>query len=180
MDVKEGDWYCRAVSYIAARGITSGTGIGKFSPEARFTRGQFIVMMMKAFGMEPDQDSMDNFADAGNTWYTGYLASAKRLGISSGIGGNRFGPEQGITRQEAFTMLYKALRLIGKLPEGASSGRTLPSFVVEGDIAPWAREAMEFLVETGIAMGSGERLHPESRISRAEMAQVLYNLLGRK
>ena len=37
---------------------------------------------MRAFGIEPDADSKDNFKDAGDTWYTGYLAAAKRLGIA--------------------------------------------------------------------------------------------------
>lgn len=38
-DVSGNAWYSKAVSFIAARGITSGTGNGNFSPDDRFTRG---------------------------------------------------------------------------------------------------------------------------------------------
>jgi len=105
-DVAKNAWYVKAVSFIAAREITMGTGNGNFSPNARMTRGQFIVMLMRAFEIAPDINSKDNFADAGNTWYTGYLAAARRLGISAGVGNNMFAPEKEITRQEMFSMLY--------------------------------------------------------------------------
>ncbi|MEM5816230.1 MAG: S-layer homology domain-containing protein, partial [Desulfitobacterium hafniense] len=85
-DVTADAWYGKAVAFIAAREITTGTGNGNFNPEEKLTRGQFIVMLMKAYGMVPDANPKDNFADAGNTYYTGYLAAAKRLGISAGVG----------------------------------------------------------------------------------------------
>lgn len=103
-DVPAGAWYADAVSFIAARDITSGTGDGSFSPEAKLTRGQFMVMLMRAYGIAPDTNPEDNFSDAGNTYYTGYLAAVKRLSISAGVGDNLFAPEKEITRQEMFTL----------------------------------------------------------------------------
>lgn len=44
----------RYYSFIAARGITGGTGNGNYSPDAKLTRGEFLVMMMKAYGMDRD------------------------------------------------------------------------------------------------------------------------------
>jgi hypothetical protein len=70
-------------------------------------------MLMKAYGIAPDTNPANNFSDAGNTYYTRYLAAAKRLGISAGVGGNLYVPEKEITRQEMFTMLYNALKSIG-------------------------------------------------------------------
>ena len=177
-DVAENDWYSKAVGFIAAREITAGTGGGNFSPEAKLTRGQFIVMLMKAYGIAPDADPKANFADAGATYYTGYLAVAKRLGISTGVGDNLFAPEKEITRQEMFTLLYKVLKVIGKLPQG-NSGQTLSDFSDTGDMASWAQDAMTFLVETGTVSGSGGKLSPISTTTRAEMAQVLYSLLSK-
>ncbi|NLZ92161.1 MAG: hypothetical protein GX918_09600 [Clostridiales bacterium] len=177
-DVAADAWYERAVSFIAAREITTGTGSGNFSPEAKLTRGQFIVMLMKAYGMAPDANPKDNFSDAGSTWYTGYLAAAKKLGISAGIGNNLFAPEKEITRQEMFTLLHNALKVIGQLPEG-SSGKTLADFADSDAIAPWAKGAMKLLVEAGTLGGSDGKLTPQGTTTRAEMAQVLYNLLGK-
>ena len=191
-DVAKDAWYAKAVSFIAARDIATGTGSGNFSPEAKLTRSQFIVMLMRAYGIAPDENPADNFADAGSAWYTGYLATAKRLGISAGVGNNMFAPDRNITRQEMFTLLYNGLKVIGQLPgtQGravseaddqpqGNSGKSLSSFSDASDIAPWAKEAMKLFVETGTIGGSGNRLSPKDTATRAQIAQVLYSLLGK-
>ncbi len=177
-DVESNAWYQKAVAFIAAREITKGTGVGKFSPEALLSRGEFIVLLMRAYGIDPDDNPADNFADAGSTYYTGYLAEAKRLGITKGVGNNLYAPGNNITRQEMFTLLYNALKVINRLPKGGS-GKNMSSFADENIIAPWAKEAMDYLVKAGAVSGSGGKLNPENTSSRAEMAQVLYNLLSK-
>ncbi len=200
-DVPAGAWYYKPVSFIAAREITTGTGGGNFSPNAKLTRGQFIVMLMKAYEIAPDAvgapdpmagqnnnmpETASNFADAGSTYYTGYLAAAKRLGISGGVGDNMFAPGREITRQEMFTMLYNALKAIGQLPQtdngesGAGiAGKALSGFSDAGDIASWAEEAMTLFTEAGTVGGNGGKLAPADTATRAEMAQMLYNLLSK-
>jgi len=175
-DVASGAWYSKAVNFIAAREITDGTGNGNYSPEAKMTRGEFIVLMMRAYGIAPDTNSADNFSDAGNTYYTGYLSAAKRLGITAGVGNNLYAPGNQITRQEMFTLLYNVLKAISRLPQG-DSGKTLDDFSDAWKIDSWAKEAMTLLVKTGTVGGSGGKLTPEGTTTRAEMAQVLYNLL---
>lgn len=176
-DVVEDAWYGKAVSFIAARGITSGTGNGLFSPEEKLTRGQFIVMVLKAYGISPDKNPAENFSDAGNTYYTNYLAAAKRLGISGGVGNNKFAPDNQITRQEMFVLLYNALKATGKVPD-VTGTKTLVEFSDGGQVASWAKDAMTLFVQTGTISGNGGRLSPVGTTSRSEMAQVLYNLLA--
>jgi hypothetical protein len=178
IDISENDWFYDAVRFIAARKITTGTGGGRFSPEVRLTRGEFIVMMMRAYEIAPDENPTANFSDAGNTYYSGYLASAKRLGITAGVGNNMYAPGTEITRQEMFTLLFNALRVIGRLPEG-ESGKTLADFADAGQIDAWAVDAVICLVETGIVGGSNGALAPKGTTTRAEMAQVLYHLIGK-
>ena len=79
-DVAANAWYGSAVSFVAARDITTGTGNGNFSPMEKLTRGQFLVMVMRAYGIAANSASTDNFSDAGNTYYTGYLAAAEKPG----------------------------------------------------------------------------------------------------
>lgn len=177
-DVAANMWYSKAVGFIAARKITTGTGNGNYNPGAKLTRGEFLVMMMRAYGIKPDKDLKNNFTDAGNTYYTGYLAAAKRLGISGGTGNNMFAPDKEITRQEMFTLLYNALKVIGELPEG-NSGKQLSAFSDAGQIASWAKDAMMLFVETGTISGNDGKLSMPGTATRAEMAQVLYNLLAK-
>lgn len=176
-DVSSDAWYKNAVVFIASRGITNGTGNNKYSPTAKLTRGEFIVLIMRAYDIAPDTDAKDNFSDAGNTYYTGYLAAAKRLGISAGVGNNLFAPGAEITRQEMFTLVYNALKVIGRLPSG-KSGTTLEAFSDADKVASWAKAGMSYLVEAGTIRGSGNRLFPTDTTTRAEMAQVLFNLLS--
>jgi len=177
-DVAADAWYYNAVSFVAARSITSGTGTGDYSPDALLTRGEFLVLIMRAYDIAPDENPTDNFSDAGDTYYTGYLAAAKRLGISAGLGNNMYAPDKEIARQEMFTLLYNALKVMGQLPEGDSS-KTLSDFTDAGQIDTWAKEAMALLVKTGTVGGSNGKLTPQGTTTRAEMAQVLYNLLGK-
>lgn len=95
------------------------------------------------------------------------------------MGDNRFEPERAITRQEMFKLLYGALKALNKLPQG-SSGKALSDFSDAGQIDSWAMEAMTYLVRTGVVGGSDGKLNPTSTATRAQMAQVLYNLLGNK
>lgn len=168
--------YSKAVSFIAARSITSGTGNGNFNPEASITRGQFLVMVMNAYGIEPDKDPNNNFTDAGNTYYTEYLAAAKRLGLSNGIGNNMYAPEKDMTQQEMVTLLYNTLKTISELPASAE-GKELSSYSDSDQIAEWAKDAMTLFVKAGIITGSENRLAPAGNANRAQMAQLLYNLM---
>ncbi|MGI6084158.1 MAG: S-layer homology domain-containing protein [Acetivibrionales bacterium] len=180
-DVAPNAWYAKAVSFISARKITAGTGGGNFSPAKNLTRGEFIVMLMRAYGIEPDENPTNNFSDAGNNNFTNYLAAAKRLGISAGIGNNLFGTEQYITRQEMFTMLYNALKLINMLPESKVGSDVIPfsSYSDVDEIHPYAREAIKLLVEAGTIVGNGGKLSPRETTTRAQMAQVIYQLLSK-
>ncbi|PKM83196.1 MAG: hypothetical protein CVU89_00095 [Firmicutes bacterium HGW-Firmicutes-14] len=178
-DVRADAWYKDAVDFIAARGITSGTGDNNYSPEMKLTRGQFIVFLMNAYQIDPASgDSTNNFADAGNTYYTNYLAAAKNLGIANGVGNNMFAPDKEITRQEMFVLLYNALKVIDELPS-ASTEKELETFNDANLVASWANEAMSALVRSGIVSGSGNMLSPAETTTRAQMAQVLYNLLAK-
>lgn len=177
-DVGAGEWYSEPVTFCAARGITTGTTATTFSPAEKVTRAQFIVMLMRAYGMEPANNSGNNFADAGNTYYTGYLAKAKELGITAGTGSNLFAPDNQITRQEMFTMLYRTLNTIGELPE-AESDKTLSSFSDSASVADYAEEAMTVLIKGGVIAGSNGKLDPQGPSSRAQMVQVLYTLLSK-
>jgi len=177
-DVKASAWYAEEVGFIAARGITSGTGDGKYRPEEGLTRGQFAVMILRAYGVSPVKNPADNFTDAGNTYYTGYLAAAKRLGISKGTGNNRFEPDKKISRQEMFTLIYNTLKVIDRLPE-STNGKAPASFSDGDKVAAWAKDAVTVLLKAGIVNGSNGRLDLTEELNRAQMAQVLYNLLSK-
>ncbi|MDW5298810.1 MAG: S-layer homology domain-containing protein [Sedimentibacter sp.] len=181
-DVASDAWYKNAVDFIAARGITSGTGDNMYSPEEKLTRAQFVVLMMNAYQINTQNqgvsNQIQNFSDAGNAYYTDYLLTAKALSIVNGVGSNMFAPEQVISRQEMFVILYNALDVIEELPQ-ASSDKQLIDFGDVNQMASWAQEAMSALIEGGVISGSNGMLNPKVSTTRAEIAQMLYNLLSK-
>lgn len=173
IDVPDSAWYKPAVDYISEKNITTGTGSNTFSPNAPLTRAQFIVMLMKAYGLSPEASYTDNFSDAGNTYYTDYLAAAKHLGIVQGAGSNTFLPNNNISRQDMFTMLYNALIILNKLPAESGNGT---AFSDSNQIAAYAQKAVSVLSGNGIISGSAGRIYPTASSTRCQMAQLLYNL----
>jgi hypothetical protein len=169
-------WYSQAVRFVSARGIAADTGHESFVPEGNLTRGQLLVMLMKAYGIAPDTALSENFSDAGNTYYTGYLAAAKRLGITSGTGNNTYEPERTVSRQEMFTLLYNILRQAGSLP-AVTADVTPGLFNDAGTIADWAMDAAAWLANSGLINGFDGNLNPTRPATIAEMAQILYNLI---
>lgn len=176
LDVSPSAWYRQAAAFAAARGITAGIGEQQFAPEAPLTRGQFLVLLMNAYGLAPEASPSDNFIDGGQTWYTDHLAAAKKLGIAGGIGENRFEPEREILRQEMFAMLSNVLSYMEELPEAAPR-LDLADFADANQVEDWAREALQNLIKGGVVGGYDGHLHPNKGATRAEAVQVIYNLL---
>lgn len=177
-DVAEGVWYYDAVTFAAARGITTGVGNGNFGSTDSVTRAQALVMIMRAFGITPNENIENNFSDAGNTYYTGYLAEAKKLGITGGVGDNKFDPDRQVTRQELFVLVYNTLQNINELP-AAGNVKNLEEFKDAGKVAGYANHAIELFVKAGIIAGTNDNILPEDSASRAQFVQILYNIMSK-
>lgn len=170
-DVKETDWYYEAVKFAFEKGITSGVSETSYAPNDKVTRGQFITMLCRAYGIK--EMTGDNFADCGNTWYTGYLAAAKQLGISNGVGDNKFAPEKEITREEMVTLIYNYLKSVGKVD--AEINKT--TFTDDDAISDWAKNGVAFASSKGYVNGKGNNIFdPSGDATRAELAQIFFNM----
>lgn len=171
-DVHDDAWYAPAINTLVEDGILTGLENGRtFQPSRTVTRAQFAVMLCRALNIAPAEGG-DNFADAGDTWYTPYLAALKQQGLAGGSGDNRFSPERPITRQELCKLIYDACGGFSEDPVTAFA-----PYTDAGDVAVWAIRPLSWCVERDILQGSGGRLRPEETASRAEAAQILYNLL---
>ena len=74
------------------------------------------------------------------------------------------------------TLLYNTLKAIGELPQTLPAVQQ-PALADAKMIAPWAKDPMDLLANAGILRGSDGRLHPLGQATRAELAQLLYNIL---
>lgn len=106
-DVSTDAYYAKAVAWAVENGITTGTGDGKFSPDATCTRAQSVTFLFRAIGKLVD--SKAEFSDVlTDSYYANAVAWAVENGITNGIGDGLFGPDNSCTRAQIVTFLFRA------------------------------------------------------------------------
>jgi hypothetical protein len=75
-----------------------------------------VAMIVRAAGIKPDSSAAISFADARDipAWAVPYVATASKMGLMSGVGGNRFAPLQSATRAEAITIIMALQKQLNK------------------------------------------------------------------
>ena len=105
-DVSADSYYAKAVAWAVENGITTGTGDGKFSPDATCTRAQSVTFLFRAIGKLVD--SRAEFSDVlTDSYYANAVAWAVENGVTNGIGDGLFGPDNSCTRAQIVTFLYR-------------------------------------------------------------------------
>ena len=106
-DVSTDAYYAKAVAWAVENGITTGTGDGKFSPDATCTRAQSVTFLFRAIGKLVD--SKAEFSDVlTDSYYANAVAWAVVNGVTNGIGDGLFGPNNSCTRAQIVTFLFRA------------------------------------------------------------------------
>ena len=171
------DWAKPSIEFLRQSGITNGYSNNTFRPGQPISRGEFTLMICRAFQFSTGGSS--GFPDVpANSSYAGAVAAARDLGIVQGNNG-RFQPDRPITRQSAMTMICRALDAAGQSVPTADAG-LLSSYADGGQVSSFARSSVAALVQMGAVRGNaGQRLNPTAAISRAEMAVILHRVLTR-
>ena len=107
-DVKPGDIFYEAVQWAVERGITKGTSSTSFSPYAPCTRGQIVTFLHRSAG-SPTISGACNFSDVSSgSFCHDAVIWASSEGITNGTSAGRFSPNEGCTRAQVVTFLYRA------------------------------------------------------------------------
>ena len=107
VDVAEGRYYYKAVLWAYENGITAGMDATHFMPESTVTRGQSVTFLWRTQG-KPTPGSSNPFVDVkqGAFYYNAVLWAAAN-GVTAGMDATHFGTEQGCTRGQVVTFLYR-------------------------------------------------------------------------
>ena len=103
--------YMKAINWATEQGITTGTGNGKFSPDATCTRAQIVTFLYR-FKKNPAVYGSLNFSDVNKTEHAAFYNAilwAVNNKITTGYGGGIFDPNGTCNRGDAVTFLYRAL-----------------------------------------------------------------------
>lgn len=176
-DTAKYKWAEKQISVLASKNIIRGTSETTYSPQKNITRADFLKLLVNTLGLKIDiNGSFDDIA--ANAHYYNEVAIAKALGITSGLGNNKFEPSAQISRQDMMVMVEKALQIAGKSGvEG--SNVDLKRFNDADKIASYARKSVASLINEGIITGDGSKINPTGKTTRAEAAIILYKLYNR-
>lgn len=160
-DIKENDPHSDEVEILSDLGVILGTSENEFSPDKNVTREQMAAMLFRLMLGRDDAGRVNTtkFIDLYEPYYNGAISWATAAGHIKGVSATRFNPAGGITKQDAMTMLVRAL--------GQSNDKM-------NDGYPWSyiSEAARLGLDRGL-----EDVAYTDVLTRAETAQIIYNAL---
>ncbi len=172
-DMNNSPYYSAALD-VTKEGIMSGTDVGSdtyFYPDKTVSRADFLVMAMKALGIEEVANSGKTvFADDADIsdYARGYISAAYELGYIKGTYVDSelcFLPDNAITRAEAAVIVCNMI--------DASTPVIKPTFADYSDIPTFAESAVCSLNYMGILRANDGNISARAELSRGEAAYIL-------
>ncbi|HDR7655101.1 MULTISPECIES: S-layer homology domain-containing protein [Bacillus] len=172
-DVPKGHWSADAINSMAAKGIIVGIGDGLFGFGNDVTRAQVATFMVKAKGIEAGSTKTPFTDVPESSIYAKFIAAAEANKIMAGLGDNKFGPDEKLTRAQMAQLLVNAYGF------KADENNKKSFNDIEG--LPWAtaKSSIETLASLGIVAGEGEgKFNPNGVVTREQAAQFIYNAMN--
>jgi len=116
-----------AVDFLYSQEVVNGMSPGQHGPNLSIRRGDFCLMLFRAFQFASAGTSQP-FSDVpGDAYYAQAVNTLRSLGIVDGVGGNLFLPGASLSRQDASLMIQRTLRAAG-LPAANGSVEAFASY----------------------------------------------------
>ena len=167
-------WYAEAVSAAVDNGLLYGKSSTIIDPNGDMTRAEMAAIINRSFGCYVKAD-ISKYKDVSkDKWYYNDVALAVQMGTYNGRSSSSMAPDSPITRQEAMTVVARAL----ELDYDAYAKTDLSAFSDRSDISSWALPYVRAMIGADYIHGRGKILAPQDNITRAEFAQIFYNIIG--
>ena len=165
-DVPSDAFYANAVKWAVENEITTGVGNNRFDPNGQCTRGQVVTFLWRAAG-KPTVSANVSFSDVQpGAFYYEAVKWAVANDITTGVGGNRFAPNDTCTRGQVVTFLHRAAN--------SPAASTISSFT-DVPTTAFYYNAVNWAVANGITNGTGNgRFSPNDTCTRAQVVTFLY------
>ena len=167
-------WYAEAVSAAVDNGLLYGKSATILDPNGDMTRAEMAAIINRSFGCYVKADISKYTDVAKSKWYYDDVAMAVQMGTYNGRSSSSMAPDAPITRQEAMTVVARAL----ELDYDSYSKTDLSAFSDRSEISNWALPYVRAMVGADYIHGRGKILAPLDNITRSEFAQIFYNIIG--
>ena len=173
-DYNAKSWYAEAVSVAVDNGLLYGKSSTIIDPNGDMTRAEMAAIINRSFGCYVKAD-ISKYTDVSKSkWYYDDVAMAVQMGTYNGRSNSAMAPDAPISRQEAMTVVARAL----ELDYDAYAKTDLSAFSDRSEISNWALPYVRAMVGADYIHGRGKVLAPLENITRAEFAQIFYNIIG--
>ena len=167
-------WYAEAVNAAVDNGLLYGKSATVIDPNGAMTRAEMAAIINRSFGCYKAAD-ISQYKDVSKSkWYYKDVALAVQMGTYNGRSSSAMAPDAPISRQEAMTVVARAL----ELDYDAYAKTDLTAFSDRGKISDWALPYVRAMVGADYIHGRGKILAPLENITRSEFAQIFYNIIG--
>ena len=173
-DVDTKAWYAEAVTAAVDNGLLYGKSKTQLDPNGLLTRAEMAAITNRSFGCYKAADISAYKDVAKGKWYYKDVALAVQMGTYNGRSSSAMAPAAPISRQEAMTVVARAL----ELDYDAYSKTDLSAFSDRDKISAWALPYVRAMVGADYIHGRGKVLAPLDNITRAEFAQIFANIIG--
>jgi len=173
-DFDRNAWYADAVSAAVDNGLLYGKSSSIIDPNGDMTRAEMAAIINRSFGCYKAADISQYKDVAKSKWYYKDVAMAVQMGTYNGRSASSMAPDALISRQEAMTVVARAL----ELDYDSYSKTDLSAFSDRSEISNWALPYVRAMVGADYIHGRGKVLAPLDNITRAEFAQIFYNIIG--
>ena len=167
-------WYAEAVSAAVNNGLLYGKSSTIIDPNGDMTRAEMAAIINRSFGCYVKADISKYTDVAKSKWYFDDIAMSVQMGTYNGRSSSTMAPDAPISRQEAMTVVARAL----ELDYDSYSKTDLSAFSDRGKISDWALPYVRAMVGADYIHGRGKVLAPLDNITRAEFAQIFANIIG--
>ena len=167
-------WYAEAVSAAVDNGLLYGKSSSIIDPNGDMTRAEMAAIINRSFGCYKTAD-ISQYKDVSKSkWYYKDVALAVQMGTYNGRSSSSMAPDAPISRQEAMTVVARAL----ELDYDAYAKTDLSAFSDRSEISNWALPYVRAMVGADYIHGRGKVLAPQDDITRAEFAQIFANIIS--
>ena len=167
-------WYAEAVSAAVDNGLLYGKSSTIIDPNGDMTRAEMAAIINRSFGCYVKADISKYTDVAKSKWYYDDVAMAVQMGTYNGRSNSTMAPDAPISRQEAMTVVARAL----ELDYEAYAKTDLSAFSDHSEISGWALPYVRAMIGADYIHGRGKVLAPLDNITRAEFAQIFANIIG--
>ena len=173
-DFDRNAWYADAVSAAVDNGLLYGKSSTIIDPNGDMTRAEMAAIINRSFGCYKAADISQYKDVAKSKWYYKDVGLAVQMGTYNGRSSSAMAPDAPISRQEAMTVVARAL----ELDYDSYSKTDLSTFSDRSEISNWAMPYVRAMVGADYIHGRGKVLAPLDNITRAEFAQIFHNIIG--